>query len=158
MTNFFSNTVQYLLNWMKTRFHISRTSGLSMFTKAEASRSPIRSKWISVQGPHGPTSPISQKLSFIPNGKTRSGGRLLTCRSRNYFLTKNLGYKTKKIWHAQANHTKHILWVSIASRSSVLYSIKVDLFFINYQVYEITITHPTWSQNSFASLSGGRSS
>ena len=47
-----------------------------MFTSEAASRPPILSKWISLQGPHGPVSPISQKLSFIPNGNTLSGGRL----------------------------------------------------------------------------------
>ena len=66
----------YLLNWINTRFHTSRTVGSSMFTSEAASRPPILSKWISLQGPHGPVSPISQKLSFIPNGNTLSGGRL----------------------------------------------------------------------------------
>ena len=66
----------YMLNSMKTRFQISSTSGSSMLTNSDASRLPIRSKWISEQGPHGPVSPICQKLSFIPNGNTRSAGTL----------------------------------------------------------------------------------
>ena len=66
----------YLLNCINTRFHTSRTVGSSIFTSEAASRPPILSKWISLQGPHGPVSPISQKLSFIPNGSTLSGGRL----------------------------------------------------------------------------------
>lgn len=36
---------------------------LPMLTRCAASRPPMRSKWISVHGPHGPWSPISQKLS-----------------------------------------------------------------------------------------------
>ena len=43
-----------------------------MLTRSAANRPPIRSKCISEQGPHGPTSPISQKLSDTPKGRTRS--------------------------------------------------------------------------------------
>lgn len=39
------------------------TPHLPMLTRCAASRPPMRSKWISVQGPQGPWSPISQKLS-----------------------------------------------------------------------------------------------
>ncbi len=66
----------YKLNCMKTRFQISSTSGSSMLTRWLASRPPMRSKWISEHGPQGPTSPICQKLSFIPKGITLSGGSL----------------------------------------------------------------------------------
>ncbi len=45
-----------------------QTSGSSMLTSSGTSLSPIRSKWISEHGPQGP---ISQKLSFMPNGRTR---------------------------------------------------------------------------------------
>jgi len=65
-----------MLNSMKTRFHISSTSGTSWLTRWLASRPPMRSKCISEHGPHGPVSPIIQKLSFIPNGKMRSDGIL----------------------------------------------------------------------------------
>lgn len=61
---------------MKTRFQISTTIGSSALTKDEASRSPIRSKCISEHGPQGPTSPISQKLSFIPKGNICEDGSL----------------------------------------------------------------------------------
>ena len=66
----------YLLNCVKTMFQISRTLGSSMLTISGTSLPPMRSKWISVHGPHGPYSPISQKLSFIPNGRTLFSGRL----------------------------------------------------------------------------------
>lgn len=39
--------------------------GSSLLTKPAASRLPILSKCISVQGPQGPVSPISQKLSYL---------------------------------------------------------------------------------------------
>ena len=70
------NEKSHRLNWMNTRFQISSTSGSSRLTSAEASRFPIRSKWISEHGPHGPVSPISQKFSFIGKGKTRCGAKL----------------------------------------------------------------------------------
>lgn len=66
----------YLLNWMKTRFQISRTLGSSIFTRWAASLPPIRSKWISLQGPQGPVSPISQKLSFMLPGRMRASSIL----------------------------------------------------------------------------------
>ena len=50
--------------WIKTRFHISTQVGSSLLTNDAASRLPILSKCISVQGPQGPVSPISQKLSY----------------------------------------------------------------------------------------------
>ena len=96
------------LNCMNTRFHTSRTFGSGTptgypftvspsfapltqpsLTRCAASRSvfpsssyPIRSKWISEHGPHGPVSPISQKLSFALPGRTRSGGRYCSHSSR----------------------------------------------------------------------------
>lgn len=62
-------------NWMNTRFQTSITSGSPVFTSFAASRPPMRSKWISEHGPHGPVSPISQKLSLNDPGSTRSAGR-----------------------------------------------------------------------------------
>ena len=72
-------SITHLLNWMKTRFQISISIGSSALTSSGTTLPPILSKWISEQGPHGPVSPISQKLSFIPNGSTRSGGNLEYC-------------------------------------------------------------------------------
>ena len=61
---------------MNTRFQISRTLGSSMLTRWAASRPPpTRSKCSSEQGPQGPWSPISQKLSLAPKGSTLSVGR-----------------------------------------------------------------------------------
>ena len=63
------------LYWMKTLFQISMQRASEPFTSVapdfcsstEVSRGPgRRSTWISVQGPHGPVSPIIQKLSFLP--------------------------------------------------------------------------------------------
>ena len=113
---------------MKTRFQISSTSGSSMLTRLLASRPPMRSKCISEHGPHGPVSPIIQKLSFIPNGNTRSAGTLIQdskklniseC-SSNYWISFNLCIKeepackltpfvTRCLWQSrpvvvQANH------------------------------------------------------
>src|SRR5678810_588704 len=56
------------LNWMNTLFHISITVPVSsLFTNEWPSLFAFGrlSKCISVQGPHGPVSPISQKLSFL---------------------------------------------------------------------------------------------
>ena len=39
---------------MKTRFHISITSGVPLLTSLPPDLSGVRSMWISVQGPHGP--------------------------------------------------------------------------------------------------------
>ena len=60
----------FLLNWIKTKFHISTTWGWSLFTSSDPlifffSEDDLRSTWISEQGPQGPISPISQKLSFL---------------------------------------------------------------------------------------------
>ena len=92
------------LNCMNTRFHTSRTFGSGTptgypftvspsfapltqpsLTRCAASRSvfpsssyPIRSKWISEHGPHGPVSPISQKLSFLLPRRMRSSGTNLS--------------------------------------------------------------------------------
>ena len=94
----------YLLNWINTRFHTSRTVGSSMFTSEAASRPPILSKWISLQGPHGPVSPISQKLSFIPNGSTLSGGRLQ--QEDNSIIFNRLKNKFEK-------HLSYICWKAL---------------------------------------------
>src|SRR5512138_103752 len=67
---------------MKTRFQISSQRSQSQatpshfrpaFSSAQGMSSPWK-KWISEHGPHGPVSPIAQKLSFIPSLKIRSGG------------------------------------------------------------------------------------
>lgn len=63
------------LNCMKTRFQISMTLGSSLLTMSAASRLPMRSKWISEHGPHGPVSPISQKLSVLSPGIICASGR-----------------------------------------------------------------------------------
>ena len=68
---------------MNTRFHISMTRGLSLLTSeapetALRSSSGRRSIWISEHGPHGPVSPISQKLSCLFPLIIWSAGR---CRS-----------------------------------------------------------------------------
>ena len=63
----------FLSNCMNTLFQISTTCGWSLFTSSlpgfkAISASSRKSIWISEQGPQGPTSPISQKLSFLlPN-------------------------------------------------------------------------------------------
>ena len=94
----------YLLNCINTRFHTSRTVGSSIFTSEAASRPPILSKWISLQGPHGPVSPISQKLSFIPNGSTLSGGRLQ--QEDNSIIFNRLTNKFEK-------HLSYICWKAL---------------------------------------------
>lgn len=70
------NVYAYLSYEMKTMFHNSTTE-LSLLTSRLASGrfGPIRSKWISVEGPQGPTEPISQKFSDL-NGMMRSSGNL----------------------------------------------------------------------------------
>src|SRR5678815_5657499 len=65
------------LNCINTLFQISITCGWSLFTSSFAScclrsLSVRQSTCISVQGPQGPVSPISQKLSFLPNGNILS--------------------------------------------------------------------------------------
>ena len=65
--------------WIKTRFHISMTRGLPVFTRSfpgtrSRSASVRRSIWISEQGPHGPVSPIIQKLSSEPKARILSFG------------------------------------------------------------------------------------
>lgn len=62
----------YLLNWIKTIFHSSVRSGRFLLTNFDRLVVPKWSIWISVQGPHGPVTPISQKLSFIPKGNILS--------------------------------------------------------------------------------------
>lgn len=57
-------------------FHNSVKSGKSLLIKLALLQIPKRSTWISVQGPQGPVGPISQKLSFIPNGKILSSETL----------------------------------------------------------------------------------
>ena len=62
---------------MKTLFQISITSGRSAFTKADASLPPILSKWISVQGPHGPVAPISlRNIRVRTDEKSQANGYL----------------------------------------------------------------------------------
>ena len=60
-------------NCMKTRFQISSQRSQSQatpshflpaFSSAQGMSLPWK-KWISEHGPHGPVSPIDQKLSFI---------------------------------------------------------------------------------------------
>ncbi len=68
------------LNCMKTRFQIS--SQRSQSHAGPRQRRPACSlahgrwspwwKWVSEQGPHGPVSPIDQKLSASPNRRMRS--------------------------------------------------------------------------------------
>ena len=54
------------LNWMKTLFQISMHSALLWLTSRPlVSPAGVRSMWISEHGPHGPVSPIIQKLSFL---------------------------------------------------------------------------------------------
>src|SRR5437870_11503312 len=54
----------FALNWMKTRFQISMQPGSSLFTSVpRVSPSDVRSTCTSEHGPHGPVSPIIQKLS-----------------------------------------------------------------------------------------------
>ena len=61
------------LYWMKTRFQISITSGVPALTSSGPQPFCVRSKWISEHGPHGPVSPISQKLSFSSKRRTWAG-------------------------------------------------------------------------------------
>lgn len=53
----------------------ARTLGSSMLTMGAASRPPMRSKWISEQGPQGPVSPISQKLACAQEMDERERSR-----------------------------------------------------------------------------------
>ncbi len=54
------------------------TRGSPALTSDPPDRSGVRSMWISEQGPQGPVSPISQKLSFRPNRSTREGWMSVT--------------------------------------------------------------------------------
>src|SRR5664280_3145758 len=55
----------FALNWMKTRFQISMQRASPLFTKLPlVSPAGVRSTWSSEHGPHGPVSPIIQKLSL----------------------------------------------------------------------------------------------
>jgi len=73
----FIKITTHLSNCMKTKFHSSITSGLPVLTRhADFSEQPWRAKCISVQGPHGPVSPIIQKFSLSPYGKIFSAGIL----------------------------------------------------------------------------------
>ena len=64
------------LNWMKTRFQISMHCGVPGIDEfAPPSPAGVRSMWISLHGPHGPVSPIIQKLSLRLPGTTWSAGR-----------------------------------------------------------------------------------
>ena len=57
----------FALNWMKTRFQISMQRASPLLTSEPLVSPPgVRSTWISEHGPHGPVSPIIQKLSFLP--------------------------------------------------------------------------------------------
>jgi hypothetical protein len=56
---------------MKTRFQISKNR--SPFSMLASPKAGPRSTRISEQGPHGPTSPMLQKLSFSPSPTMRSG-------------------------------------------------------------------------------------
>ena len=67
------------LYWIKTRFQISITCGCPLFTSScpgifFLSSSSLISTWISEHGPHGPVSPISQKLSFFDPSRIRFSG------------------------------------------------------------------------------------
>ena len=67
---------------MNTRFHISMTSGLSLLTSDAPltfflSSSLLRSMCISEQGPQGPVSPISQKLSCLLPSMMCEAGKYL---------------------------------------------------------------------------------
>ena len=69
---------------MNTRFQISITCGSDWFTRSRpgmpeaAFSSAVRmSMWISEQGPQGPVSPISQKLSCLLPRRMWSSGRYL---------------------------------------------------------------------------------
>ena len=71
---------------MKTRFQSSNQRSQSQAPMAQTGAShrcsSPRSKTISLQGPQGPVSPISQKLSFRPSPTIRSGGRpAISCQS-----------------------------------------------------------------------------
>ena len=58
---------RFALNWMKTKFQISMQRGSFLFTSApRVSPSGVRSMCTSEHGPHGPVSPIIQKLSAFP--------------------------------------------------------------------------------------------
>src|SRR3989338_7745793 len=64
-----------LLYCMNTRFHISRNLSQSQPTLQVFLPQPTSSPWsmiISEHGPHGPVSPIAQKLSFSPSLTMRS--------------------------------------------------------------------------------------
>src|ERR1700740_2075325 len=68
------------LNWLNTLFQISITCGSSPLTSVLPgtfflASSLRQSTCISVQGPQGPVSPISQKLSFFPNERILSSPR-----------------------------------------------------------------------------------
>src|SRR3989339_1151401 len=65
---------------INTRFHNSINRAQPPFTVqlcpgtfCLSHRSGPRSICISLHGPQGPLAPISQKLSFLPNARTRSG-------------------------------------------------------------------------------------
>lgn len=101
--------------WIKTRFHISMHVGSSLLTSDAASRLPILSKWISVHGPHGPVSPISQKLSCseCKNEKLNIAANLtMWCRiqrhSGEFFITQSKTKQWKKsiLYSQKAEHVQ----------------------------------------------------
>jgi hypothetical protein len=65
------------LNWINTRFQISITRASSALTRSPPFLSGVRSMWISLHGPQGPLSPISQKLSFLLPRTDALGGQVL---------------------------------------------------------------------------------
>ena len=75
-----SEPFAFLLYCMNTRFQISITRWWLLFTSSTPgtcarSSSLLRSMWISLHGPQGPVSPISQKLSFLFPRMILSAGR-----------------------------------------------------------------------------------
>ena len=63
---------------MKTLFQISMTWGVPALIMSGVQPLGVRSKWISEQGPQGPVSPISQKLSFSPKRRMWLGSTSVT--------------------------------------------------------------------------------
>jgi hypothetical protein len=84
-----SEPSSWRLNSMNTRFQSSMKRSLPALTPRPLSApsrgsvpGPPRSMWISVQGPQGPVSPISQKLSFFEKGRTCDGSMSVRSRHR----------------------------------------------------------------------------
>src|SRR3972149_1893977 len=117
-----------LLNCMNTRFHNSRNLSQSHPTLQSGLPHPTSAPWstsISEQGPHGPVSPICQKLSFSSSLVILSFGIPVTSSQRASASSSSLNTVTHNLSFGSAistvrnSHAKDMalpkerLWVTV---------------------------------------------